>query len=222
MSQSYDVWSRGQNVTVILLSEPGALDELRGYLPEIGEMLDRQFREYARSRMFLTGADTALADTLMAEARFSVMVPEVYKWARNDSVYVFRNDQPDPSELIRQVAVTWMSPIPTDMQPEGILDWRAQVVEGYYSQPQAVDLENAAARPFSFRGVDAYEIQAIWANPPERPWPAGGPFITRAVVCPDQNRMYLIDAWLFAPAKEKYEYMIQLETIMDSFRCGVR
>jgi len=130
MSQSYDVWSRGQNVTVILLSEPGALDELRGFLPEIREMLDRQFREYATSRMFMTGADTALADTLMAEARFSVMVPVVYKWARNDSVYVFRNDQPDPSELIRQVAVTWMSPIPTDMQPEGILDWRAQVVEG--------------------------------------------------------------------------------------------
>ena len=170
----------------------------------------------------MTGADTALADTLMAEARFSVMVPEVYKWARQDSVYIFRNDQPDPSELIRQVAVTWTSPIPTDMQPEGILDWRAQVVEGYYSQNQAVDLENAAARPFSFRGVDAYEIQATWTNPPELPWPAGGPFITRAVVCPDQNRMYLVDAWLFAPAKEKYEYMIQLETIMDSFRCGVR
>jgi len=31
--------------------------------------------------------------------------------------------------------------------------------------------------------------------------------------------MYLIDAWLYAPGKEKYEYMIQLQTILNTFRC---
>ena len=41
----------------------------------------------------------------------------------------------------------------------------------------------------------------------------------RAIVCEDQDRMYLLDAWLYAPGKEKYEYMIQLETILDSFSC---
>ena len=35
-----------------------------------------------------------------------------------------------------------------------------------------------------------------------------------------QDRMYLLDAWLYAPGKEKYEYMIQLQTILGSFRCG--
>jgi hypothetical protein len=32
--------------------------------------------------------------------------------------------------------------------------------------------------------------------------------------------MYLLDAWLYAPGKQKYEYMIQLQTILDTFRCG--
>lgn len=222
MTQVFDVWSRGQNVTVLLLSEPDAVDEIRGRLSDYHDLLDEQFHKYAQNRMYMSGADTALADTLMAQARFSLMVPLVYRWTQNDSVFIFRNDNPSPGELIREIAVTWTTPVPTDMQPEGILDWRADVVENYYSQPQAVDLTNAAARPFMFRGVDAYEIQATWTNPPDMPYPAGGPFITRAVVCPDQNRMYLIDAWLYAPGKEKYEYMIQLETIMDSFRCGAR
>ena len=31
--------------------------------------------------------------------------------------------------------------------------------------------------------------------------------------------MYLIDAWLYAPGRDKYEYMIQLEEILGSFRC---
>ena len=222
MTQVYDVWSRGQNVTVFLLSEPEAVDEIRSSLSDYHDLLDEQFRQYAQNRMYQTGADTALADTLMAQARFSLMVPLVYQWAQNDSVFVFRNDNPDPAELIREIVLTWTTPIPTDMQPEGILDWRARVVENYYSQPQAVDLTNSAARPFMFRGVDAYEIKATWMNTPDMPYPAGGPFITRAVLCPDQSRMYLIDAWLYAPGKEKYEYMIQLETIMDSFRCGAR
>ena len=220
MSQVYDVWSRGQNVTVVLLSEAEALDEIRGYLPEIRALLDEQFRQYARSRMFMTGPDTALADTLMAEAGFSLLLPVVYKWAQNDSVYVFRNDNPDPSELIRQIAVTWRSPVPPDVTADGILAWRSEMVQGYYSQPQAVELENLTSRAFTQGGNDALEVQAIWTNPPELPWPAAGPFITRAVTCSAQDRVYLVDAWLFAPGKEKYEYMIQLETILDSFQCG--
>ena len=221
MVQVYDVWSMGQNVTVVLLSEDGAAPEVRGHLPDYLALMEEQYMQFARSRMYQTGADTALADTLMMQARFSLLVPEVYKWDRQDSTYIFRNDNPDPSELIRQVGVTWQTPIPTDMQPEGILDWRAELVTNYYSQPQDVNLDDVDASPFMFRGLDAYQIQAQWVNPPELNWPAAGPFITRAVVCPDQNRMYLLDAWLYAPSREKYEYMIQLETILGTFRCGV-
>lgn len=220
MHQVYDVWSLGQNVTVLLLPPGGGAEDVRGHLPALQQLLDEQYRQHVHHRMFLTGADTALADTLMATARFSLILPEVYRWERQDSVFIFRNDNPDPSELIRQVAVTWRSPIPPDMQPEGLLDWRAALVAEHYTHPQDVDLTDVAARPFKYRGLDAYEIRAIWVNPPELNWPAAGPFILRAVVCPQQDRMYLIDSWLYAPDKEKYEYMLQLETILDSFRCG--
>jgi len=169
--------------------------------------------------MFMSGVDSALADTLMAVGRFQLLVPDVYRWSHEDSLYQFRNDNPDPSELIRNVSVTWKSPIPADMQPEGILAWRAEVA-AHYSEPQDVDLSVREAGPFEFRGRPAYEIQAIWKNPPELNWPAAGPFVTRAVICPQQQRMYLLDAWLYAPGEDKYEYMIQLETILDSFRCG--
>jgi hypothetical protein len=70
-----------------------------------------------------------------------------------------------------------------------------------------------------FMGREALRVQAQWQNPPERSWPAGGPFITYAITCPNQDRTYLVDAWLYAPGKEKYEYMIQLETILGTFEC---
>jgi hypothetical protein len=170
--------------------------------------------------MYLSGVDSALADTLHIEAGFVLLLPQVYKWSSSDSVFVFRNDNPDPAELIRQIAVTWWTPIPADLQAEGILAWREQLVAAYYSEPQVNTLNNVQAGPMEYRGRPAYQIHGEWTNPPDRGWPAGGPFITRAVVCENQNRMYLIDSWLYAPGKEKYEYMIQLETILDSFRCG--
>jgi hypothetical protein len=215
----YDVWSRGQQITILVVEPGTAADGIRAHLAEINRTLDAQYREWARDRMFMTGVDSALADTLMALGRFQLLIPDVYRWSHEDSLYQFRNDNPDPSELIRNISVTWKSPIPADMHPEGILAWRAEVA-AHYSEPQDVDLTVRDAGPFEFRGRPAYEIQAIWKNPPDLNWPAAGPFVTRAVVCLEQQRTYLLDAWLYAPGKDKYEYMIQLETILDSFRCG--
>lgn len=220
LHQVFNVWSRGQSVTLVLLPPGGGAADLAPHLPEVNALLDKQFRQYARVRMYQSGPDSALADSLYLEAGFSILVPEVYRWKLVDSTYVFRNDQPDPSELIREIVVSWHTPIPVDMQPEGILEWRAESVASYYSEPQVQLLDRAHAEPFEFRGDHAYEIQAEWKNAPEANWPAGGPFITRAIICENQNRMYLVDGWLYAPAKEKYEYMIQLQTILDTFRCG--
>lgn len=217
--KAYDVWASGQQVTIVILSSPDSVDQLRRHLPEINKALDDQYREWARGRMYMSGIDSMLADTLMRAARFSMMLPDVYRHTHQDSIWIFRNDQPDPSELIRQIAVTWRSPIPVGLQPEGILDWRAQLV-AHYNEGQVVDLQDVDAGPFKYRGRDAYQIQSTWKNPPDLNWPAAGPFVTRAILCPAQDRMYLVDAWLYAPGKEKYEYMIQLETVLDTFKCG--
>lgn len=217
--RAYDVWSRGQQVT-ILVAEPGEqAAAVRSHLGEINETLDAQYRTYARNRMFMSGVDSALVDTLSQRGRFQLLLPNVYRWRQQDSTYTFRNDNPNPAELIRQITVTWRSPIPTDLRPEDILEWRADLASSY-GEPQEVDLTNVDEGPFEYQGLPGYQIQAIWQNPPELDWPAAGPFITRAVTCPQQDRTYLIDAWLYAPGKDKYEYMIQLQTILDSFRCG--
>jgi len=218
MHQVYNVWSTGQNVTLILLDEGWGAEDVAPFLGRVNELLDRQYREYARSRMYFSGADTALADTLSLQAGFAMDLPNVYEWFVLDSTYIFRNDNPDPAELIRQIAVSWRTPAPGLLDREAVLEWRSSVVE-LYSEPQMVVLEGAADRSFDFGGAPGYELQAQWKNPPHRPWPAGGPIITRTVTCDDQDRTYLLDAWLYAPGKEKYEYMIQLETLLDSFRC---
>jgi len=219
--QARNVWARNQMVTILVTSEDDPAADVRARLPELAALYDEQYRNWARQKMYVSGQDTALADTLMNQYGFSLVLPEVYYWDMRDSVLIFRNDNPDPAELIRQVTVSWISPVPDpdEFQAEEMLEWRAGIAEEHYSEPQLVDLSDRRAGPARFGQLQAYEIQAAWTNAPEAGWPAGGPFILRAVICPQQDRMYLIDAWLYAPGKEKYEYMIQLQTILNTFRC---
>ncbi len=243
IAQVQEVWAREQLVTLLLLEEDAGPEEdadvVRQMLPELFGIFEGQFREWAVARMFATGADTALARTVREEHGFSLTVPEVYDYWVQDSVHVFRNDNPDPSELIRQFAVTWRSPIADggsaildggspsaeDGSPgaedgvrERILAWRSQIVDQYYEYPQVVNLERLREGRAEYGGRPGHYVQAVWQNPPDG-YPAAGPFISRAIACAGQDRLYLIDAWLYAPTRDKYEYMIQLDEIMNSFSC---
>jgi len=218
--QLRNVWARGQLATLVLLPGEDDVEAFTELLPDLGELYDEQYRRLATARMFVSGADSALADGLREEEGFSLLLPEVYYWDRQDSVFIFRNDNPDPSELIRQITVTWQTPIPDELDGEEILAWRDRLSREYYRVPQVVDLSEAEAGPFYHERLSAYQVQAVWQNPPDGSWPAAGPFILWAVACPAQDRLYLLDAWLYAPGREKYQYMIQLQTVLESFRCG--
>lgn len=214
-----NVWARGQTVWIMVLPDEDPASAVHELAGQIHDRLDEQYRAYARTRMFVSGRDTILADSLAQHVGFSLVLPMVYRYRAQDTVFVFRNDNPSPSDLIRQVAVTWWEPAPEeDPTREEMEAWREAMVAGYYQDEQVLEAEIVTFTPLELDGAHGVEFQSAWVSPPDA-WPAGGPFISRALRCPDQDRMYLMDAWLYAPGRDKYEYMIQLQTILDSFRC---
>lgn len=220
--QASEVWARQQLVTLVILQEDTGPGEdaqvVRQKLTDVFDIFDGQFRQWAVARMFSTEPDTALARTLRDDHGFHLIVPEVYDYRQQDSVHLFRNDNPDPSELIRQFAITWRSTIPESIGGEDILEWRARIADQYYDYPQVVNQDLLQEGPGDFGGKQGHYVQSVWQNPPNS-YPAAGPFITRAIPCTGQQRLYLVDAWLYAPSRDKHEYMIQLEEILDSFHC---
>jgi len=218
IAQVENVWARGQVVTLVILEEGDEVAGVTELLPSVAELYDSQFRARAIARMFITEPDTALSRKLAEEHGFTLLVPAVYSYRTVDSVHIFRNDNPDPSELIRQFTVTWQLPVQPELGTEDLLAWRARIVDGYYNYPQNVNLDRVIEKRAILNGGPTFTYQAVWENPPNE-YPAAGPFITRTVDCPGQGRRYLVDAWLYAPGRDKYEYMIQLEQILDSFRC---
>ena len=215
-----NVWARGQKVWVLVLPEtdPGpAVTELAA---EVQRKMDQEYREWVRSRMYVSGRDTILADSLAQNVGFSMQFPNVYRYyVEADSVFRFRNDNPSPRELIREVAVTWWEPAPDELPTRAELEaWRLEMAANYYVDPQELDTSVVTFEPISLNGAEGVEFQSAWRSLPDA-WPAGGPFITRAVHCPDQDRLYVMDAWVYAPERTKYQYVIQLQNILNSFRC---
>ncbi len=217
--QVEDVWARPQTATVMLLSteDPAEAEPL---LAPLHDLLDDQYRDWVRARMFMSGRNEALADSLWDIAQFSILLPQLYQRRQEDSVFMFRNANPDPSELLRQITVTWQPYSPETVSSDELLAWRQEVADRYFGYPQVHDLGLLRTRRLQQGDILVNEVRAVWANPPEDPYPAGGPFITRAVACPHQDRVYMVDAWLYAPGRDKYQYLLQLETILDSFRCS--
>ena len=216
--QAQNVWARPQLVTIVLLP-PGAQPSVAAErMPEVGQLYVSQLEQYARSRMFVSGEQTQLADSLSRIAGFSLRIPRVYRTSEPEvGVFLFRNDQPDPSQLIRQVTVTRRPSVEVEMTPEAALQWRSEVAARTTTPPQRTDSLQSGITDLTVGDRPAVQAQGTWSNPPGD-WPAAGPVITRMVDCGQHT--FLVDAWLYAPGRAKYEYMVQLQTILDSFRCG--
>ena len=99
-----------------------------------------------RHRYYLAGVDVnehvsgELSDSLARTGGFALRVPRVYRGSEPEvGVFVFRNDQPDPSQLIRQVAVTRRPSGEVEMTPEAALQWRSEIASRTTSPPQLTD-----------------------------------------------------------------------------------
>lgn len=219
--EAEDVWAKNQAVTMLLV-DPGRdiPEQVYSMLEETHSILEERFKQGVLRRMFISGQKTSLADSLRGHVGFTLNLPEVYRYGVvEDSLFIFRNDNPDPAELIRQFGVTWRTPIPTGLTTDSLLDWKEAVAAESYSYPQVVEREDLHTRRFALGDMTVSEVRGAWTNPPDGLWPAAGPFVLWTVECPRQDRLYFVDAWLYAPGKEKWEYILQIETILNSFRC---
>jgi hypothetical protein len=217
--EAENIWARGeQRVFALVLPPGGGAAEVQQLLPALHERVDTRFRQYAVERMFASGRNLELWEQLGHEAGFQLLLPQVYRTERLDSAYVFSNVYRADSDIVRVVLVSWRDGA-VPLSREAIVSWRDSWLDRYGNYRQETVPEHTTGRPIAHEGAPAFEVQGTWQRPPGE-WPAAGPFITRVVQCAEQNRSYLLDAWLFAPGRAKYEYMIQLEQILNSFRCA--
>jgi hypothetical protein len=215
--QAQNVWARGQLATAVVLEPGREVESWLEHLPGLSERLEGQFRDYVVRRMFVSGVDTATADFLRETYGFTLEIPRVYqRVVRDAGITLIRNDNPDPSELIRSILIQRGEPVDS-ISPQMVYVWRTTVDDDQYNVPQDFDVTLGSGRTLDLNGSEAVEVRGIWKD--RAAYPAAGPFLARAVRCGEA--VIYLDAWLYSPnpRRSKYEYLMQLEQILDSFDC---
>jgi hypothetical protein len=213
-----DVWARDQLVTAVVLPTENSAGALQSLLPQLAARFDARYRTYVQRRMFMSEVNTLLRDSLRARAGFSLLLPRIYGAEQIDSIWVFRNRAQVGSELYRTIIVTMRPGLLTDANPDTVLAWRDRIAPRVF-EPQVTERERIESEPLPGKGQGALQVQGIWRGA-DMTLPSAGPFVDRIIPCPEQGRTFFLEGWLYAPARRKYEYMIQLETLLDSFECG--
>jgi hypothetical protein len=227
--QAEDVWARGQLATAVVLEPGNEAESWRAALPEVSQLLDDAYRRFATSRMFVSGVDTSLARRVREQFGAELQAPAIYRGTIDDAGIIhLRNDRPSPADRIRSVLIERRVAGPADsaaapLDPEALFAWRAGVDSVMYNVPQGIERVPVEPRRFDIAGAEALDVRGVWHD--EGTYPAAGPFIVRAVRCPAAGgrpaATWFFDAWLYSPnaRSSKYEFMLQLEEILDSFRC---
>jgi hypothetical protein len=226
--QTRDVWARNQFATALVLpaagaaAGAGAAAAALALAPRAATATDSVFRAYARERMYLSRPDTTLRDSLRRRAGYGILLPNVYFAVRRAAdVQLFQNTTQIGGDLVRSVLIV-ARPGLIEPTAETALAWRDSVARTHYRPAHDTQREQVRATHVQAGGHAAIELQGVWQGTDSK-WPMAGPFITRMVPCPAQNRTFLVDSWLYAPAPQRgsrYEYIIQLQTILESFECG--
>lgn len=215
--QAEGIWARGQLVTGVLLEPGDEVETWTSQLDDVYASIDEQYREFVFRRMFVSGVDTAGMDSLRTRFGFTVRMPQVYQVQSHPerNMVILRNDNPDPGELIRSLTVAWR-PRMDSLVADTAYAWRASIDSAFYNVPQIARRDTAREpRRFNHNGRPALEVYGTWED--ETDYPAAGPFVDWLVQCP--KRTFFLDAWLYAPGKDMYQYMLQLDRLMQSFRC---
>lgn len=218
--QAGDVWARGQVATAVILEAGHEADSWRAALPGLAAMLDNQYRQYALSRMFASGIDTVLAQSVAERYGIELIAPNIYHGEiGDDGIIRLRNDNPRPSERIRSILIQRVETDGSAIDAEDVFAWREGIDSVMYNVPQGIERVPVEPLTFDLAGAEAIEVRGMWND--EGTFPAGGPFVARAVRCPDA--VWYFDAWLYSPnpRASKYEFLLQLEEILDSFRCAI-
>lgn len=213
-----NVWAQDQTVTAVVLPSENSAGALLSLLPQLSARFDARYRAYVQRRMYMSDVNTELRDSLRANAGFSLLLPRIYRSEPVDSVQVFRNRAGVGSELYRTIIVASRPGVMTDANADTVLAWRDRITPLVF-EPQLTERERIEEKPLPEEGNGALQVQGIWRGA-DVTLPSAGPFIDRLIPCPAEGRTYFVEGWLYAPARRKYEYMIQLETLLDSFECG--
>ena len=216
-----DKWARGQLVVYVVGKN---IDNLGSNVVKAFPRVSERIRAHDEGPLFaqtyMNGQSSEVRNLIAEEFGFQIDVPGDYQVAiKQDNFIWIRKDNRDLTSNIAIRAYDYKSE--DQLALEGLLDMRNRMgvriqgsSVGSFMQTNSVDLPVYTYRK-ELDGRFTVESRGIWEMTEDF---LGGPFVNYAIV--DGDKIIVIDTFVYAPGKDKRDYVQELELVIKSLTFG--
>ncbi len=213
-------FARGQEILHLFGQTEG---QLIAHLKRDKEVLRSYFMTIENERIsksILKVREKQIEKTLRETHGFDVQVPYGYDLAKNQRDFIWLRLL-DP-EYEKNVFVHFR-PFNSKDPFDDVLAFREEITSSYMRDIQRPDIfmtlqnENMNIREVNFKSKYAKEVRGLWKLSDIS---GGGPFVSYLFVDESQKRLYYLEGYVYAPSKDKREFMQEIEVILNTFRSG--
>ena len=213
-----NVWSKPQNVVFIFGNDENDLQvNLTSSAPQIMDHIAKTDLEEYKKIAYINGVNGKLNEQWKEYYNIQLDIPSDYKLAENDGSFVsLRKDIPKGMIFIYFDIISYSGPVPDVNYGIALRNERGHYVssgnENTYMTTDST-LGFLSTKTIGDQ-VIKYETSGLWRMVNDY---MGGPFINQYIIDEANNRVILLDGFIYAPGENKKKrYMRQLEGIFST------
>ncbi len=216
-----DKWARSQLLLYITgFGEEKLVENITTNFPAIAKRINEKDAETVEATAYQAGRNADLEAELMAKFGIRMKVPGSFRKARLDDKNNVLWLRSDDREIIANILIT---KIPykdkAQLSEEGIKALQNEIGKIITTrQPNSYMRINDVDLPLF---VEKKQVNNIYTVQARGIWDIvndfkGGPFISNLMLNPATNELVLVDGFIYAPSKDKRNYMQEMELIVST------
>lgn len=202
-----NVWAKNQKVLTFFTLDHRLLSPyLLQNQVKIEETLKELEREQMISRLYKRNEREKMGKELQEKYGWSFRIPRDWEILEEGENYVwFGKALPH-----RWFLVSWKDSL---KRAPNLLDWKEDIAEAIYGEIEIDTMARIVEKVF-LKCEKATAIRGLWSH---RDDAKGGPFKSFAFFDSAINRWFFVDCHVFAPGREKMQFIREMETMVSTF-----
>ncbi len=217
-----DKWARGQLIIFLMgKGEEGLAASIRRNYPTIARRINEHDSGILEARVYAAKDNPGLSNKIATEYGIKMNIPARFQVALDDkdeNIIWLRKD--DKESILNLVVRKFEYKNESQLKHENVKKLRNEYGKAFVSsgEPGSFMVINDRDLPvydytYEINGLYTKEIRGIWEMSNDF---LGGPFASYLILEKDKGILVFVDAFVFAPGKNKRDLMQQLELIVKS------
>jgi hypothetical protein len=214
-----DKWAKGQLIVYIMGKDREDLGRnvVRAF-PRVSERIRKHDSEQLRAQTYVHGKSSKATNAIADKFGLQMQIPGDFQVAISSDNFIWVRK--DTRDLTSSIAIrTYDYTNQDQLQKDNLIALRDRLglkiegtTVGSYMQTNPVDLP-VYTYNIELDGKFTVESRGIWEMTDDF---LGGPFVNYAVI--SGGKIYMIDTFVYAPGKDKRNYVQQLELVVSSLK----